>query len=648
MPTRKWGTEKLVNATMFGNQTWARVTALAGGGYVVVWEDDGLAFSAIRAQVFDTAGNRVGSEIAVIVPPGNQEITPAVTGLAGGGFAVTWTQLVGSSNYILGSVYDAHGTFVRSQPAAFGADQIANGQVTRFGSGTAVVWEEPAGFSEIDFRTFDATGTGSAVQRVNIFQPGDRHDPTIAASPDQSTLAIAWDDQGSIKAALYNAAGTQIAAEFRIDAAAAANVFAPVITWLNNDQYVVSWVQSNAAGAGGNDVKARIFQGGASPAPLTDIFSVNTTTAGNQQAPAITALPNGGFAIAWEDASGIGLDGGPAIRLQAFDAAGGKVGGEIIVNTTTSGIQDEPSLAALPDGRIVVTWRDASATGGDTSGTAIRTQIVDPRDGVITGTPASETLYGNDLTGDEISAGAGNDVLNGLRGDDVLFGGEGNDLLNGGLGADDMYGGTGNDIYVVDNVSDTVTENLNEGTDTVRTTLASYALGANVENLAFIGTGNFTGTGNTLNNVLTGGTGTNTLNGGAGIDVLVAGLHAALTGGTSNDRFDFTTAGTIPAPDTNTIADFVHAADRISFHDAGFNLGVAEGTGTPAVKPLPAALFSPNTDGSFATTGNRFAYDTAGGKLYYDADGSSAAARQLIATLTNHAPVTASDLYFVA
>src|SRR6185312_3214368 len=199
---------------------------------------------------------------------------------------------------------------------------------------------------------------------------------------------------------------------------------------------------------------------------------------------------------------------------------------------------------------------------------------------VVTGTPASETLYGNDLTGDEISAGAGNDVLNGLRGDDVLFGGEGNDVLNGGLGADDMYGGTGNDTYVVDNVGDTVTENANEGIDTVRTTLTSYTLGANVENLTFIGPGNFTGTGNALNNVITGGPGTNTLNAGAGNDVLVAGLHAAMTGGAGIDRFDFTTAGTIPAPDTNTIADFVHAADRMSFHDAGFNLGVAEGTGT--------------------------------------------------------------------
>jgi hypothetical protein len=32
----------------------------------------------------------------------------------------------------------------------------------------------------------------------------------------------------------------------------------------------------------------------------------------------------------------------------------------------------------------------------------------------------------------------------------------------------------------------------------------------------------------------------------------------------------------------------------------------------------------------------------------YDADGSAAASRQLFATLTNHASLTATDIYFVA
>jgi hypothetical protein len=70
-----------------------------------------------------------------------------------------------------------------------------------------------------------------------------------------------------------------------------------------------------------------------------------------------------------------------------------------------------------------------------------------------------------------------------------------------------MTAGQGNDTYVVDNVGDVVTENAGEGTDTVRTSLSSYTLGANVENLIFTGSGNLAGTGNALGNGITGGAG---------------------------------------------------------------------------------------------------------------------------------------------
>lgn len=42
------------------------------------------------------------------------------------------------------------------------------------------------------------------------------------------------------------------------------------------------------------------------------------------------------------------------------------------------------------------------------------------------------------------------------------------DTLDGGLGADTMVGGEGNDIYYIDNVSDSVIELGNGGTDEVR------------------------------------------------------------------------------------------------------------------------------------------------------------------------------------
>ena len=56
---------------------------------------------------------------------------------------------------------------------------------------------------------------------------------------------------------------------------------------------------------------------------------------------------------------------------------------------------------------------------------------------------------------------------------------------------------------MVDNVGDQVIEAPGGGTDTVRTTLASYALGDDVENLFHTGAGAFHGTGNALDNAIT-------------------------------------------------------------------------------------------------------------------------------------------------
>lgn len=110
-----------------------------------------------------------------------------------------------------------------------------------------------------------------------------------------------------------------------------------------------------------------------------------------------------------------------------------------------------------------------------------------------------------------------------------------------------MSGGSGNDIYYVDSSDDTVTELANAGTDEVRTTLATYTLGANVENLRYTGSVQFTGTGNDLANVITGGdggaslyggAGNDTLNGGAGNDILDGGTGAdILQGGGGNDTY---------------------------------------------------------------------------------------------------------------
>lgn len=116
-----------------------------------------------------------------------------------------------------------------------------------------------------------------------------------------------------------------------------------------------------------------------------------------------------------------------------------------------------------------------------------------------------------------IGTALANSMIGGASGD-VLIGQAGDDWLDGGADGDSMIGGLGDDTYLVDDLLDVTTELAGEGTDIVHTALAAYALGANVENLLFTGVGNFTGTGNELDNHLAGGAGTALLSGGAGDD----------------------------------------------------------------------------------------------------------------------------------
>jgi subtilisin family serine protease len=180
----------------------------------------------------------------------------------------------------------------------------------------------------------------------------------------------------------------------------------------------------------------------------------------------------------------------------------------------------DPARRVLSDGGGTDTLNTASISS-DT--------LLDLRPGYSSSIDGQTLVISAGTVIENADSGDGNDVLIGNDAANSLRGWRGSDLLDGGLGADTLEGGVGDDIYAVDSLADVLVETASGGNDTVRTTLGAYVLGANLENLAYRGTGNFAGNGNSAANLIGGGAGNDTLDGGLGADTL--------SGGAGSDQY---------------------------------------------------------------------------------------------------------------
>jgi len=428
MPTPLFdGPEFLINSTTLGDQWRPTITALPDGHFVVAWTDNSAtggdtSLYAVRGQIFGASGVPVGSEFLINTATLNDQYQPTITALPDGRFVVAWTdasQTGGdtSGTAIRGQVFAANGApsgpefLINTTTASFQIEPT----ITALPDGRFVVaWTDGSqtggdtSGSAIRGQVFATNGAPSGPEfLINTTTANGQSASTITALPD-GRFVVAWTDNSAtggdtsglaIRGQVFAANGAPSGSEFLINSTTWNLQSEPTITALPDGRFVVAWRDASATGGDTSfsAIRGQVF--GANGAPSGAEFLINTTTAFNQSEPTITALPDGRFVVAWRDDSATGGDtSGSAIRGQVFGANGAPSGSEFLVNTTTTNSQAEPTITALPDGRFVVAWRDGSATGGDTSFWSIRGQIFDPRVGgieVVTGTQAQPLQLGS-------------------------------------------------------------------------------------------------------------------------------------------------------------------------------------------------------------------------------------------------------------
>ncbi|NUB11172.1 hypothetical protein FW320_34185, partial [Azospirillum sp. Vi22] len=243
------------------------------------------------------------------------------------------------------------------------------------------------GRAQFDYTISDGRG-GTAVAQANIdisrppgppslivagqsVESGKSQLPAVAALANGDTIIafVPRSDQ-YVYLRRYNAAGQLVAGDVQVnvDGGIKNNV---ATVGLAGGGYVVSWSNHYNGGSDWNvEVVQRRFD--AAGKPVGSDMRVNTwgNWAGSTQGyPSLAALRDGGWITTWLSS---GQDGsGWSVIQRRYDSNGQAVGGEVLVNTATSGDQVHGRTAGLADGGWVTSWW---SNGQDGSGWGIYQQ----------------------------------------------------------------------------------------------------------------------------------------------------------------------------------------------------------------------------------------------------------------------------------
>ncbi len=374
------------------DQKDGQIVGLDDGGYVIVYNDQSHIFSTgedVLGQRFDAAGNKIGSERQIITAgSANRDYFvdngAAITNLHNGNIAVAYTEAKTNITLnitlhfidvrILNSALDV----VSEVDIDVDDAQQKNASITSFSDGSYVVsytLDNGNGNNDILAKIVSASGTVGGVITVRDNGVLDADLSQVATLSNNRFVVVYQQLLGNpadhdIYFGIYTPSGVPVTTDRSVFGGSSFfEETDPDVAALVGGGFVVGWTDS-FGDASGQGVRMSIYDNAGNL--VAGDIQINTTTAGNQNEVSLVALKDGGFVATWED------DNAFMVRGQRFDATGHMIGSEFLVKNNVHNGQpnDSPDSALLTDGRFAYALGSNGINGGDID---VTTSIWDPR-----------------------------------------------------------------------------------------------------------------------------------------------------------------------------------------------------------------------------------------------------------------------------
>ncbi|WP_304611095.1 cadherin domain-containing protein [Microvirga sp. ACRRW] len=376
-PIKKIGVDQEVNLIAQGSRDDAEITALADGGWLLIWSSDRYDGSGtdVYQQRYDRSGLAVYEvEQIVNTQRASQQHDASAIALADGGWLVTWTSYADEGLH--GNIYQQRFD-ARGQP--IGGEVRVNQIVLKTQYQPNVVAMEDGGWlvtwtcmkdigidqwrGDVYQQRYSRSGQALyEVERLVNTQTYDTQDEPITTALSDKGWVVTWRSLDASTSASdiyqqrYDASGRSIGSEIKVGAAAHNDQVMQTTAALDDGGWVVAWVSSSDG-----DVFLQRYDREGKALYEADLL-VSRTVDYQDLAPSIAALANGGWVVTWKGSSIHGTWDNPvgdAIYQQVYDRDGNALYTTDQQVSFSPDIVMDPSVAALADGSWVISWKSS-------------------------------------------------------------------------------------------------------------------------------------------------------------------------------------------------------------------------------------------------------------------------------------------------